>query len=262
MALTSPVLKYATNAPEFDFTEFKGMPPTRYVIASSPRCGSNMLQRSLWQSRVAGAPEEYLTEAYAKDFATRWQIKKSADIDIQLFLAHLTRFRTSPNGVFGLKVHGSHLSNVILRNCSIDELLAKPKYIVIRRQDKIRQAVSLALARQTGVWILDGKWLADQKPNTANVEYSFKEVKKCLDDIIRDETVWDKYLAIHKIEPFYVKYEEFVTNYVSTILSVFSFLGIEIPTIQITSPGIRRQATSVNKEWADRFAQDSQREIA
>ena len=46
------VLRYRTNGPEFDFPPFSGLPPVRYVLASTPRCGSNMLARALWQRSV------------------------------------------------------------------------------------------------------------------------------------------------------------------------------------------------------------------
>src|SRR5438552_11790778 len=65
---------WATNGPQFDFAPFDGEPRVRYVIASLSRSGSNMLQRALWRTRLAGAPEEYFTDDYVHDFDARWSI--------------------------------------------------------------------------------------------------------------------------------------------------------------------------------------------
>ena len=54
-------LRFATNGAEFDFPDYDGRPSHPYLIASTPRCGSNFLQRALWRTHLAGAPEEYLT---------------------------------------------------------------------------------------------------------------------------------------------------------------------------------------------------------
>lgn len=74
----SASLRYTTNSDRFDFPPFEGEPQTRYVIASTPRCGSNFLQRALWRTGKAGAPEEYLTSAYVSDFVNR---KEWAPVD-------------------------------------------------------------------------------------------------------------------------------------------------------------------------------------
>jgi len=250
-------LRFATNGVAFDFEEYFDLPSTRYIIASSPRCGSNMLQRSLWRTKMAGAPEEYLTEAYLKDFANRWDVVQSdGSWNIDLYIKLLFRFRTSPNGVFGVKVHGSHLSNRINLGRDVDADFQSPRYICIRRSDKLLQAVSYALAKQTGIWILDGIWLPDKEPITRSPIYQLDQLVDCMDDILTEERAWDEFFAVRGLTPLVVWYEDLVGDYTATMEKVFQFLNVSISRERIEDPGIRRQISSLNYEWAGRLRED------
>lgn len=44
-------LNYETNGQDFDFPSYDGVPGIRYIIASSPRCGSNMLHNEHYGKR-------------------------------------------------------------------------------------------------------------------------------------------------------------------------------------------------------------------
>ncbi len=66
--------------------------------------------------------------------------------------------RTSPNGVFGLRIHAGHLGSL---EADPYDILQAPRYIWIQRRDRLRQAVSYTMAEQTGVWILDGTFLPE-----------------------------------------------------------------------------------------------------
>lgn len=153
------VLRYRTNAPEFDFPSFTGLPPVRYVLASTPRCGSNMLARALWRTGLAGFAEDYFADAFVLDYFERWGFDSGDPQELAAgYVRRLMTHRTSPNGVFGLRIHAGHLGNL-----EVDpyDVLQAPRYIWIRRRDRLRQAVSYTMAEQTGVWILDGTYLPE-----------------------------------------------------------------------------------------------------
>ncbi len=85
----------AFAGPEHDLAQRPlGTPPDRcYVVASTPRSGSNMLGDLLYQCG-AGLPLEYLEQqaavpTFARRFGTR---------DIATYLAHLFAVRTTPKG--------------------------------------------------------------------------------------------------------------------------------------------------------------------
>jgi hypothetical protein len=106
-------LRYLTNGPEFDFPLFTDPPPVRYVLASTPRSGSNMLARALWHTGMAGFAEDYFADEYVLDYFERWGF---ADDDpgklTESYVRKLMTVRTSPNGVFGVRVHSNQLRNL------------------------------------------------------------------------------------------------------------------------------------------------------
>ncbi|MBN4051572.1 hypothetical protein JYU16_02035 [bacterium AH-315-M05] len=251
-------LNYKTNGVEFDFPEFSDTPNFRYVIASSPRCGSNMLQRVLWRSGEAGAPEEYLTEKYIEDFSKRWPqiFRKKSEVDLIEYMKHLFRYRTSPNGAFGIKLHGSHLDNVRKKDFNLIAVLQHPKFIWIKRRNKIYQAVSYALANQTNIWIIDGKWLDFEKPKVDNPQYIENQITECLKDIIHNEQVWGDFFSENRIQPHVIYYEDLVVDYIRITQECFSNLGIKFPVERIPSPGIKKQSSKINDIWAERYYED------
>jgi LPS sulfotransferase NodH len=244
---------WATNGPGFDFAPFDGEPRVRYVIASPSRSGSNMLQRALWQTRLAGAPEEYFTDDYVRDFDARWRIANGS-LDLPRYLALLFRHRTSPNGVFGMKVHGEDLENDFLRTLDINTLLGTPRIIALSRRDTVRQAVSYAIARQTGVFIVDGDWLPRRMPIAAP-HYDFDLIFACHHAIEREQAAWEGVFERYPHPPHRVMYEDLVECYDEEVRACLEFLGVEPPR-EIPQPNVQRQATAINDEWAARFREE------
>jgi len=247
--------QYVTNGPEYDFPEYLGVPQCTYVVASSPRCGSNMLQRALWRTFKAGAPEEYLARGYISDFRMRWNLPEKMNCEsLRSYVQMLMRHRTSDNGTFGIKVHGSHLASEMLNGMDLGELLPNYKLLVVRRADKVRQSVSYALARETGVWIRDGQWLPNKAPLTDEPEYKTSLLLDCLGGIEFEESVWDAYIEQRDLDVYTVMYEDLVEEFEVTIDRVLRFLGIRKHVARIVGPQIDPQTTAINDTWAKAFA--------
>jgi len=248
------ILRYETNGREFDFPSFGAIPTLRFIIASTPRCGSNLLQRALWRSGLAGAPEEYLAAGYVADFARRFpgafDLGDAAGKD--LYVRLLWRIRTSPNGVFGLKLHGSHVAQAETAEGRLLATLEGSKWLWIRRHNRVAQAISYLRADQTGIWILDGEWLSD-RPATGEPSYSREGIEARISQIDAEENAWASRLAgLPSSVVCEVYYEDLVDNYAATMSDVFSFLDVDVPN-GVPQPGIRRQADEQSAQWERRF---------
>ncbi|MGC0422499.1 Stf0 family sulfotransferase [Embleya sp. AB8] len=242
-------LQYSTNGERFDFPRFAGLPPVRYVLASSPRCGSNMLARALWHTGVAGFAEDYLADTHVLDYFERWGFDADDPDGLPVgYVRALMRVRTSPNGVFGMKVHAGHLAGL---EVDLHELLARPYYIHIRRRDRLRQAISYTLAEQTGVWIVDGTFLPTGRVRSTP-RYSRAEIRRHLCMLDHDEATWAGYFDRHGVTPHVVVYEDLVADYEDGIRDCLGFLGVEAPG-RIPAPGIARQADELTEQWVERF---------
>jgi LPS sulfotransferase NodH len=198
-------LRYLTNGPEFDFPLFAGPPPVRYVLASTPRSGSNMLARALWHTGVAGFAEDYFADEYVLDYFERWGFAAGdQESMIECYVRKLMTVRTSPNGVFGVKVHARQLPHLEI---DLHDLLLSPRYIWIQRRDRLRQAISYSLAEQTGAWILDGTYLP-LRERVAEPRYSYADIRRHLLLLDRDVAAWEEYFDRRNLNPHVVVYED------------------------------------------------------
>jgi LPS sulfotransferase NodH len=241
-----------TNGPEFDFPPFDGLPPVRYVLASAPRSGSNMLVRGLWHTGLAGFADGYLADTHVLDYFERWGFDSSDPAElVDDYVRKLMTYRTSPNGVFGIKVHGEHLPGL---EADLEELLLSPRYIWLQRRDRLRQAVSYTLAQQTGVWILDGVYLPDDQA-ISEPEYSYAEIRRYLRHLDRDTQTWKEYFEGRGLVPHVIFYEDMLAHYEETVVDCLRYLGVDAPE-RVPAPGIRRQSGEVTERWLEMFKHD------
>ncbi|MET7474841.1 Stf0 family sulfotransferase [Streptomyces sp. NPDC005648] len=251
-------LRYRTNGPEFDFPPFTGLPPVRYVLASTPRCGSNMLARALWHTGLAGFAEDYFADAFVLDYFERWGFDSDDPQELaEGYVRRLMACRTSPNGVFGLRIHAGHLGRL---EADPYDILQAPRYIWIQRGDRLRQAVSYAMAEQTGVWILDGTYLPEPE-GSARVapRYGYDDIRRHLRLLDRDTAAWEDYFDRHGVVPHVVVYEDLVARYEEGLRGCLDFLGVDAPA-SVPAPGIRRQADELTQQWVERFLRDRRAE--
>ncbi|MFD1547556.1 Stf0 family sulfotransferase [Nonomuraea guangzhouensis] len=246
---------FRTNSREFDFPPFAGLPPIRYVLAAAPRSGSNMLVRALWHTRRAGFADGYLTDTHVLDYFERWGFDTADPADlVKGYIAKLMTCRTSPNGVFGIKVHGEHLQGL---EVDLDELLMSPHYIWLRRRDRLRQAISYVLARQTGVWIVDGIYLSTSRA-LSEPQYDYAEIRRHLQHLDGETRVWQQYFDRHDLVPHVVFYEDMLADYPKTVLGCLRHLGVDPPD-SLPEPGIKRQSGEITERWLEMFERDSAR---
>ncbi len=132
-------------------------PDKTLIIASTPRCGSHMLGHTLHETGAFGFPLEYANPANLREWKRRIEMESTEEV-----IRELTQRRTSPNGVFGIKLHYTHI-NVLGGFDGVQALFPEAYYVLLSRKDVLKQAVSLAIAKQTGVWI------AGQQPERVNL---------------------------------------------------------------------------------------------
>lgn len=263
-------------------------PETSYVIAASPRSGSNLLCEALWLAG-AGRPDEYFLywymsardpEGLKNDFAKPWLVPPAE------YVEKVLEKGTTPNGVFGVKIMGDCFQIVIdnLRTIPRYRDLAPPamleavfpnlRYVYMSRQDKARQAVSLAKAIQSRKWIelhsrvfdekRDHLWGFDRiqhytaKVGDARLAYDFDQIALLHEQVVRQDEGWETYFDESGIEPFRVVYEEYVQAYERTARDLVKFLGVaasEESTV-FEKRAMRQQSDAVNEEWTQRYKEE------
>lgn len=234
-----------TNSSKLDLGEYFGG-AENYIIASTPRCGSTLLGQLLWRSNLAGAPHEYFHPMHAKDYYERWSVDSIDD-----YVELLKRWRTTKNGIFGVKLHYYQIAEFGVNYDDISRLLDKPKYIFIRRKTKIRQAISLVRAQQTN------QYAVHDASDVKEGDYNFESIRDQFFRLINEENQWAAYFKEHQISPLEVWYEDLAQNYAHTLEQVFKFLSIDYDSDDLsTEPTIKKMSDSLTEEWVVQFNKD------
>jgi LPS sulfotransferase NodH len=226
------------------------IPHTCYLIAASPRSGSQLLGAFFTSTGLAGFPDEHFNPWHmgdATDFFPDNLLYNSEHIQ-QIIQKH-----TTPNGVFGTKAHFLQVINFVGLD-RLESLYPTPlKYISLRRRDFTRQGISLARAAQTN------SYNSDMQPEKDPI-YNFYQILQCIREVRVDAKGWETYFHQRRIEPFRIIYEDFVVDQMRTLKHVLEFLEVDIPQgFQIPAIALKKQADSISDMWMEKFNRGDQK---
>jgi len=256
-------------------------PQTSYAVCGAQRSGSSLLCEGLKRTALAGRPEEYFIpwESDAPDdlpnrasdvFGPSPDWSKSHGVERPTpkeFVQLVLREGSTPNGVFGMKLMWNYFLTIVrllhgLPECDALEppaLLARVfpnlHYVWILRKDKVRQAVSWAIAEQTGVF---AERQGDSRPPREswlkNARFNFEQIDHLHTQVLQGEAGWRAHFDLAGVEPLTVFYEDLVDDFEGNVLRVLDYLGIEYATpFAFGEIELLRQSTPLNDQWAERY---------
>jgi LPS sulfotransferase NodH len=135
-----------------------------YLVCSVQRAGSWLLCHALEDTAVLGIPSEYFHRGDEQFWRSQWGAASE-----DAFLLAVQREPVTPNGVWGAKMMWNYLADAVARlrawprldvaaDAADSEVLAAAfpglRYVWLRRQDKLRQAISWWRAAETGQYAL------------------------------------------------------------------------------------------------------------
>lgn len=226
--------------------DFPGENPVklRYGILSSPRSGSTLLGRFLHETKMAGDPQEYFNPPL---IALERKRSGNDKLNLNQFLRLMEKRRTSPNGLFGMKMHYSQLLSVFRTpkpNANVVNFLRKlDKLVWIRRRDRIGQAISQAVAMKTNVWSSEDSRF-ERNPDVNIHPYECIETLRI---VSRDDAGWEHLIKVAKLPVQEVWYEDFVADYETQARASLRYLGIEQDVPVIPAPPLERQSGELNE---------------
>jgi trehalose 2-sulfotransferase len=224
------------------------------LIGALPRSGSWLLADALNNTGLAGQPEEYFRPDFTRLWSRRWGLRARAPYGNYIRAA--IEYSTTSNGVFSAKLHWYQFEWFLEQvraleaddDISDPELVAKwlpdPRYILLVRRDKARQAISYYRAGRSQVWFLTDDGEPPPEPEHGDDEPpDFQSIRWLEDTLIEHEDCWRDFFGQYQIEPMTIVYEDFVDNYDETVLSILDWLGIPVQTrFAIEPPGLIKQA--------------------
>ena len=213
-------------------SDLQSKPQKSYAILTTPRSGSTYLCDLLNSTHIAGYPTEHLRLAAQ-------ELTRNCDFDYLRLLSNLMQYRTTSNGVFGTKLISHFLFQ--LRQAKYDfKQIFEPidRVVLLSRQDKVAQAVSLTIAQKTEVWHLKQSYSLNNNNDVlyqaklADIEIDralLNEVEQKQQFLIQQETRLREILANNQIEPLEIVYEDIVDRPRQQIEYILNFLEIAQP---------------------------------
>lgn len=216
----------------------------RYCILSSPRSGSTLLGRMLYETGGAGDPQEYFNPPLLQI-----ERERSGDpkMSLNTFMKRMEKRRTSPNGVFGMKLHFYQMLQAFQASKPNKNMLAMLNrfnhLIWIRRRDKLRQAISQAIGQHTQIWSSEDARNAERK---AIKIHPFACVR-ALQVVAGDDRGWEQLIETANLKVHTIWYEDLVKDYGAECREILKYIDIEQSGMEIPAPPIQRQANEMNE---------------
>jgi LPS sulfotransferase NodH len=251
--------RHSLSHPEHDLPERDG-PERSYVICSQPRCGSSLLSDWLFRTQCLGVPHEYLhPNAHMPFIARRLGLTDADDaVDVDAYIRRIKALRTTANGVFGVKAHWDQAAP-LLKAGHFARHFGQARFIYLTRRDLLGQAISLALALQTGQYRAG----ADR---TGEPAYDFKQICKAMTFVLNQRQGWEQLFALNGLAPLRLVYEDIQDRRSETVGRVCEHLGVdaltelpEVPEVPEPASTLTPQRDQTNRLWRERFVRDGAR---
>ena len=183
-----------------------------YVICATPRTRSTVLCDLLVSSDVAGYPREY-HEGH--------ELLKDLDITDPATYQKYISVSTSPNGVCGIQMMATE-RRIVEKFIDFKNV----KCIWIRRENKIKQAISLLKAHKRNCFYETDKTRKNDDLN--QIKITRDEIAYSTFELTAQDMSWELYFQENKIIPLTIWYKdlETETEQKDTFKKVLDFLGI------------------------------------
>jgi LPS sulfotransferase NodH len=153
---------------------------------------------------------------------------------------------TTPNGVASTKMFPDHL-RWMAREIRIADWFPELRWIHFRREDKLAQAISAAIAEQTKVW------QGEPAAQAAEPVFSVERIDALLGFLLRSEAMWTGYFLRNRIDPLRLTYEETDRDPAASVQRIAAHLRVTLDSPpEIETPYVR-QRTSLNEKWRERY---------
>jgi LPS sulfotransferase NodH len=220
------------------------------LMASTFRSGSTFIAELLQSNGFPGLTYEKFNEIWRYNSAVNRVFQKNVSDIVQ----------TARDGLFTTKMMWPHRSDFArcLRlerddaQCFSD-CFPKPKWIWVKRQDKIRQAISLWRAQKTA------RWHVFDEIREPVVSYDFDEIRECFRETHLHDIYWADFFNQASIEPFTIEYEAFCRDIETQLLNLLRFLGSSPEGSLSFDVSLKQQRDAYTEEIYERFMNDSYR---
>jgi LPS sulfotransferase NodH len=174
---------------------------------------------------------------------------------VEAYLRRVAALRTTPNGVFAIKLHGSQMDAYVGTRSEVSlECLGVPiTWIYLVRDDSLGQAISWQRALETQRWTGHE---GDEPPAT----YDRAAIADRLDRIERGNALWASYFDRHQIDPLEVHFEDYVADRRAGIERILRRANLGTASFDLATT--QKQSDGLSADWRRRFLDESRQDAA
>lgn len=218
-----------------------------------------MLCSLLSRTGIAGRPAEYFGQTLWEEMMNNRVLKAG---DTRDFMDAVIEASTTPNGIFGTKLPANH-AGMFLRRASedagrpfaslreaLETTFPNLKYLLLTRDNKVAQAVSLYRAVMSGQWRREENGASGDQPTA--VPYDPFAIQRCYQDIVASDAYWNAFFTAHGLSPFTLTYEELASDYEVATRKLLKYLGLPWH-IEIGGPKTFKIADEQSAAWEKEF---------
>ncbi len=232
--------------------------PDSYLICATPRSGSTLLCGLLSSTGVAGRPESYFRVPDEESWADRWCIPRDAAgrFDYRDYVQAAVDEGRTDNGLFAARIMWGTLGGMIDRLAAADivgsdlevltSVFGRTRFLHLRRDDTLAQAVSWVRAEQTQ------SWQHGDAGSGAEPHFDAAAISACIRTIREHNDAWRSWFSSVGVRPYEVIYEDVVSDMSGVTRGILEHLGLSAATVEITSRH-ERLADDINADWIRRY---------
>lgn len=224
-----------------------------YIVCATQRSGSTLLCHLLTNTNKVGHPKEYLLPTHNS--------KVSFDEDNYLqYVCDSLEAHASEEGITGVKIMDNHFLELLERLHSskssdtksdletLCDVFPAVKFIFVTRENKLRQAISLARAEQSNQW-------EKHSSSSCSIEKQGKfsinpfYIKSAIKRATEREDIWKKFFRENSITPYTITYEDLVKAQSLHTQRVLEFLEISDAFKIVVAPSILKKQADFYTEF-------------
>jgi LPS sulfotransferase NodH len=214
------------------------------AVLTEGRSGSNWLASLTNATGGLGRSAEWLNASYL-GFDPR---------DYDALEQAVIQKGTTENGRFSIKVFPRHLlwSKAKFGKDLLFEIRKKHdvSFVILERQDRLRQAISFYRARMSRAWT------SRQKGEQSSLPYDFAEISQAYFQIEQSYAFWRAYLSLSDLGFTEFVYEELQGDPNPYVQAIARLLDVPAPDVTPVS-NLRVQRDGITEEWTARFREDA-----
>ncbi|AVH60751.1 hypothetical protein C4B68_38970 [Streptomyces dengpaensis] len=134
----------------------------------------------------------------------------------------------------------------------------RTRFVCLRREDVLAQAVSWLRAEQTDTWYIGGNGEIGGNGGRGQLPvFDADRIGELVQIIDEHNAAWEAWFATCGISPLRVRYEELDTDMAGVTEGILTFLGLSSPDGRAIVPRHKRQADELNDQWIERYRAES-----